>query len=99
VRDRVIRLGFCKVILTSKDYVFWDGEWVKLSDELGWWTSDGEIYMYLPGVETLRERIGVTTHEVVEYVLEKKLGFEHRKAHKIANIVEKAVSLGKAKLY
>jgi len=99
VRDRVIRLGFCKVILTSKDYMFYDGEWVMLSDELGWWTSDGEIYVFIPKINTIWEVFGIVAHEVVEYILEMKLKVKHTKAHKIANIIEKAVSLGKAKLY
>lgn len=99
MRDREIRLGFCKVILTSKDYAFWDGEWIMLSDELGWWTSDGEVYVFLHKIKTIREMFGIVAHEVVEYLLEVKLKVKHAKAHKIANIIEKAVSLGKAKLY
>jgi hypothetical protein len=94
MRDRVIKLGFCKVILTNKDWVFWDGEWVMLSDELGWWTSDGEIYVFIYG-KSLREVVGIVVHEVAEFILEKKFRVCHMKAHKIANVLEKVVSLGK----
>jgi hypothetical protein len=95
MRDRVIKLGFCKVILTNKDWVFWDGEWVMLSDELGWWTSDGEIYVFICG-KSLREVVGIAVHEVAEFILEKKFRVCHMKAHKIANVLEKIVSLGKS---
>ena len=59
----------------------------------------GSGYVFLPKIRTIREVFGIIAHEVVEYILEMKLKVKHTKAHKIANIIEKAVSLGKAKLY
>lgn len=95
-------MGPLKVVLTSRDYEFVDevdGERVRLSEETGWWTRDGKIYVYLPSCETMREMIGVVVHEWLERLLVVKLGISRMWAHRVANIVEKIVSLGKARLY
>jgi hypothetical protein len=100
--EKRIKVGPWVVILTNRDYRFKDegsGEEVWLSDETGWWTEDGEIYVYLPEYGTRRERVGVAVHEWLERLLVKRLGMLRGWAHRIANVVEKVVSLGKAKLY
>jgi hypothetical protein len=95
-----IKIGPWTVVLTKKDYEFVDddGEVISLSDETGWWTEDGEIYVYVPEYKTRRERLGVAVHEWVERLLARKLGMLTW-AHRIANVIEKVVSLGKARLY
>lgn len=100
--EKRIKIGLWVVILTDRDYQFEDeesGEKVWLSDETGWWTEDGEIYVYMPEYRTVRERLGVAVHEWLERLLVVKLGMSRVWAHRIANVVEKVVSLGKAKLY
>jgi hypothetical protein len=100
--EKRIKIGPWVIILTNKDYRFVDeedGEVVWLSEETGWWTVEGEIYVYLPVYETSRERIGVAVHEWLERLLVRKLGMSRVLAHRIANIVEKVVSLGRSKIY
>jgi len=100
--EKRIKVGPWVVVLTSRDYRFVDeesGEEVRLSEETGWWTEDGEIYVYVPAYETVRERVGVAVHEWLERLLVRKLGMSRVWAHRIANVVEKVVSVGKAKLY
>jgi hypothetical protein len=100
--EKRIKVGPWVVVLTSRDYKFIDedsGEEVWLSDETGWWTEDGEIYVYVPEYKTKKERVGVAVHEWLERLLVVKLGMSRRWAHRIANVVEKVVSSGKAKLY
>jgi hypothetical protein len=98
--EKRIKIGPWVVILTNKEYKFEeDGEEVFLSEEIGWWTEDGEIYVYMPEYKTWRERVGVAVHEWLERLLVKRLGMSRTWAHRIANVVEKVVSLGKAKLY
>ncbi|MCI4407467.1 MAG: hypothetical protein JHC26_00100 [Thermofilum sp.] len=95
-------MGPWRVVLTSRDYEFVDevdGERVRLSEETGWWTADGEIFVYLPNCRTMREIIGVAIHEGLERLLVRKLGMSRTWAHMVANIAEKVVSLGKARLY
>ena len=100
--EKSIKVGPWVVVLTSKDYRFVDeesGEEVWLSEETGWWTEDGEIYVYVLEYRTVRERLGVAMHEWLERLLVRRLGMSRVWAHRIANVVEKVVSLGKAKLY
>jgi len=99
--EKRIKVGPWVVVLTNKEYKFVDedGEEVFLSDETGWWTEDGEIYVYMQEYKTWRERVGVAVHEWLERLLVRKLGMSRTWAHRIANVVEKVVSLGKAKLY
>ena len=100
--EKRIKVGPWVVVLTSRDYRFVDeesGEEVWLSEETGWWTEGGEIYVYVPAYETVRERLGVAVHEWLERLLVRRLGMSRVWAHRIANVVEKVVSLGKAKLY
>lgn len=100
--EKRIKIGSWIIILTNKDYKFIeeeDGEEVWLSDETGWWTEDGDIYVYIPAYLTKREKVGVAVHEWLERLLVRKLGMSRTWAHRIANVVEKVISLGKAKLY
>ncbi|MCI4409109.1 MAG: hypothetical protein JHC26_08465 [Thermofilum sp.] len=100
--EKRIKVGPWVVVLTNKDYEFTDeedGEEVWLSDETGWWTNEGEIFVYLPAYRTRRERVGVTVHEWLERLLVRRLGMGRAWAHMVANIAEKVVSLGKARLY
>jgi hypothetical protein len=100
--EKRIKVGPWVVILTNRDYEFKDkesGEEVWLSDETGWWTEDGEIYVYMLEYKSKRERLGVAVHEWLERLLVKRLGMSRGWAHRIANVVEKIVSLGKARLY
>jgi len=99
--EKRIKVGQWVVVLTERDYKFVDeedGEEVYLSDETGWWTEDGVIYIYIPEYKTRRERVGVAMHEWLERLLVKKLGMSRVWAHRVANVVEKVVSLGKAEL-
>jgi hypothetical protein len=100
--EKRIKIGPWVVVLTERDYEFVDeedGEGVYLSEETGWWTEDGEVYIYVPAYRTKREKIGVAVHEWVERLLVRKLGMSRTWAHRIANVVEKIVSLGKSKIY
>jgi hypothetical protein len=100
--EKRIKIGPWVVILTNRDYDFVDeesGEVVWLSDETGWWTEDGEVYVYMPEYRTVREKVGVAVHEWLERLFVRRLGMSRTWAHRIANVVEKAVSLGKARLY
>jgi hypothetical protein len=100
--EKRIKVGPWVVILTNRDYKLKDedsGEEVWLSDETGWWTEDGEIYVYMSEYRIMREMLGVAVHEWLERLLVQRLGMSRRWAHRIANVVEKVVSLGKAKLY
>jgi len=99
--EKRIKIGPWVVILTNKEYKFVDedGEEVFLSDETGWWTEDGEVYVYMPEYRTWRERVGVAVHEWLERLLVRRLKMSRTWAHRIANVVEKVVSLWKAKLY
>jgi len=100
--EKRIKIGPWVIILTNKDYMFVDeedGDEVWLSDETGWWTEDGKIFVYIPAYTTRREKFGVAVHEWLERLLVRKLGMSKVWAHRIANVVEKVVSLGKAKLH
>lgn len=100
--EKRIKVGSWVVVLTCKDYKFVDeesGEEVWLSEEGGWWTEDGEIYVYVLEHRTKWERLGVAMHEWLERLLVRKLGMSRVWAHRMANVVEKVVSLGRAKLY
>jgi hypothetical protein len=100
--EKWIKVGPWVVVLTNRDYDFEDeedGEVVWLSDETGWWTEDGKIFVYMPAYKTKREQIGIAVHEWLERLLVVKLRMSRVWAHRIANIVEKVVSFGKARLY
>jgi len=100
--EKRIKVGPWEVVLTNREHVFVDekdGEVVYLSEETGWWTEEGEIFIYLPEYKTRREQLGVAVHEWLERLLERRLKMPRIWAHRIANVVEKVVSLGKARLY
>jgi hypothetical protein len=93
------RYGFIKIILTDEDLVFYDeGEEVHLAEETSWWDESGWVYIYEPELSRL-QKVGVGVHEFVEMVLIKKLKMPRNWAHRVANVLEYIVSLGKADLY
>lgn len=94
-----VKLFCVEFVVTDEDRVMVaeDGEEVLLSEELGWWDREGRVWVW--GNLKWYEKWGVGVHEVVEFVLEDKLGFSHEKAHKIANRVEQILTLGKSKVY
>lgn len=92
-----------EVIVTDVDRVFIDedGDRVKLSSELGWWERDRDVVWVWCG-RGMRSKLlvwGVVVHELVEMFLVKRLGLSRVKAHRVANLVESAVTFGKARLY
>lgn len=78
-----------------------------LSEETGWWTPDGIIYIWKPGQERLKQ-IGVAVHEGFEWFIIckviKGLRKNHRalfsflanSSHVVANILEFIASSGRA---
>jgi len=60
-----------------------------LSEEWGVWTWDGNIYVW-KGLSK-KDRIRVTIHEIVEYVLVVKFKIQRLYAHRIANLAEKII--------
>lgn len=86
--------------LTDEDRLMRDGDieaW--LSEELGWWDRFGNVWIWIGDELKWYERVGIGIHELVEYVLEEKLSLSHEKAHKIANRVERILTLGKSRIY
>lgn len=101
--EKVYSILGVEVIVTDVDRVFIDedGDRVELSDELGWWERDRNVVWAWCG-EGMRSKLlvwGVVVHELVEMFLVKMLGLNKVKAHRIANVVESLITLGKAKLY
>lgn len=60
-----------------------------LNEEWGVWTWDGNIYVW-KGLSK-KDRIRVTIHEIVEYVLVVKFKIQRLYAHRIANLAEKII--------
>lgn len=81
-----------KIIFSDKDIKFYErGETFKLSQELGWWDENGNIYVWnkLPRLQ----KFGVLMHEIIEYLLV-RLKIPKRISHHIANTMEKILTLG-----
>lgn len=101
--EKVYSILGVEVIVTDVDRVFIDedGDRVKLSDELGWWERDRNVVWVWCGKGMGSKLLvwGVVVHELVEMFLVKMLGLNKVKAHRIANVVESLITLGKAKLY
>ena len=100
-----------KFIFTDRDQYFKDEyQEAWLSEETGWWTPAGEIYVWTPGQERLKQ-IGVAVHEAFEWFimvrvlkgLRKKhhvlFKFFSDTIHNIANVLEFVVSSGRADQY
>jgi len=97
-----------KFIFTDQDQYFKDEyQEAWLSEEMGWWTSGGDIYIWTPGQEKLKQ-IGVAVHEMFEwFIICRILGdlkkthcilfkFLSDATHNIANVLEFIVSCGRA---
>ncbi len=101
--ERRLRVLGVEVVVTDVDRVFMDedGDRVRLSDELGWWDEDENRIWIWAGKEVggWLKKWGIGVHEFVEMLLVKKLGMGRERAHKIANVVEKVLSLGRSKVY
>ena len=81
-----------------------------LSEETGWWTPSGGIYIWTPGQEWLKQ-IGVAVHESFEwFIICRVIGGLRKRhpvlfsllantAHNAANILEFIVSSGRADQY
>lgn len=100
-----------RFIFTDKDQYFKDEyQEAWLSEETGWWTVSGEIYIWTTGQEILKQ-IGVAAHEAFEWFIMIRVVLGLRKnhpilfkffsdaAHNIANILEFIVSCGRADQY
>jgi hypothetical protein len=100
-----------RFIFTDRDRWFSDeyqSAW--LSEETGWWTQSGEIYIWTPNQEWLKQ-IGVLVHEAFEWFIICRIIGSLKKRHRIlfqflcdvthniANILEFAVSCGRADQY
>ena len=91
-----------KFIFTDVDQTFND-EFQKdalLSDQTGWWTPEGEIYIWTKGT-TRKQQIGIAVHEGFEYlvmvkILRKRFRWSYNLVHWLANCLEWVVSLGEA---
>lgn len=68
-----------------------------LSEETGWWCTNGEILIWTRGQPKLRQ-IGVAVHEAIEYIMMVKLKLRGNGSHLIANCIEFIVSFGTADL-
>ena len=100
-----------KFIFTDKDQYFKDEyQEAWLSEETGWWTPKGIIYIWTKGISKLRQ-IGIAVHEGFEWIILCRVIYRLRKdyrktfsllanvAHNIANILEFVSSLGTADQY
>ncbi|MEM3986897.1 MAG: hypothetical protein QXR39_08990 [Candidatus Methanomethylicia archaeon] len=90
-----------EIVVTDEDREFIDeiGDRVKLSEEWGWW-DDGRIWIWAGReVGGFVQKWGIGVHEFVEKLLVKKLGVKKEKAHKVANAVEKVLTLGRSKTF
>jgi hypothetical protein len=99
-----------KWIFSDQDQYFKDQyqeSW--FSEETGWWTEKGEIYIWTPGQERLKQ-IGVAVHESFEWFVICRLirglrkhwvlfAFLANTAHFVSNILEFIVSSGRADQY
>ncbi len=93
-----------KFIFTDVDQTFSD-ELQKdalLSDQTGWWTPEGDIYVWTKGT-TRRQQIGIAVHESFEYILmvkilRKRFRCSYNLIHWIANCLEWVASKGEADL-
>jgi len=87
---RIVDLKFCKIIVTREDVIFSDnGVLYFLSDETGWWENDGTIYVW----GYADSQLEIVVHEVVEFVLMRKLRLPRWVGHNVAVVVEKVVGL------
>jgi len=88
--EKVVDLRFCRIVVTKDDLAFNDkGIWYFLSDETGWWEDDGTIYVW----GYAENQLEIAVHEVVEFVLMRKLGLPRWVGHNVAIVVEKVVGL------
>lgn len=97
-------------IFTNIDHYFVDEyQEAYLSEETGWWTPEGEIYIWTSGQEKLKQ-IGVGVHESFEWFVICRLITRVRKyhnlfnllanvSHNVANILEFIASCGRADQY
>ena len=101
--EKKVRIFGVEVILVDEDRVFVDevGDGVRLSEELGWWEdAEDRIWIWAGrGAEGFIQRWGVGVHEFVEMVLVKRLKINRDVAHRVANIVEKILTLGRSKVF
>jgi hypothetical protein len=97
-----------KFIFTDVDRWFKDEyQEAWLSEETGWWTPSGNIYIWTPGQDRFKQ-VGVAVHEAFEWFvicrLIKALRGRHRTlfsffanaAHCVSNVLEFIVSDGRA---
>jgi hypothetical protein len=92
-----------KFIFTDKDQTFKDEfQESRLSESTGWWTPEGEIYIWTKGT-TRKQQIGIAVHESFEYIvlvkiLRKRFRWSYNHVHWIANWLEWVASRGEADL-
>lgn len=100
-----------KWIFTNNDRYFKDEfQEAWLSEETGWWTPSGDIYIWTSRQEWLKQ-IGVAVHESFEWFILCQVIYGLRKKHRllfkflsdgvhnIANVLEFIVSCGRADQY
>lgn len=99
VCQKVINFPFIRLYLCEKDVVFVENnKKYSLKVETGWWTEEGFIYVYTKNFNSII-KFGVFVHELIEFILEGKLRFKHKSAHRLANIVEILFTFGRSKIY
>lgn len=92
---RVYKFLGLRVVVTDEDVEFVEDEEVfRLRKEKGWWTENGEIWIYEPGLRKMQV-IGVGVHEFVESFLVEKLKMPVNWGHIVANVLEWIVAVGK----
>lgn len=90
-----------KIIVTDIPYQMPEdvrtGSIKSIEDRLGWWTEDGDIYVWKPALTKI-QILGFVVHELFEYCLVKKLGCNENNPwpHRFACIIEMVVTLGRA---
>jgi hypothetical protein len=88
---KVFRIGNLRFIFVDYEVVFVaDGETIKLSVEEGWWAirEDDTMEVWVWGNMPLVKRVKTAIHEVVELLLEGKIGLPHGISHRFASVVE-----------
>jgi hypothetical protein len=94
---RIYRIGKLRFVFVEDEVEFdIDGrERIRLSEERGWWIvrDDDTMEVWVWGRMSLVERIRTIVHEIVELLLEGRIGLSHSVSHRIASVAEFLVSI------
>lgn len=95
---RIYSVFGLKIIFIKGDWMMdANDEEVQISEEWGWW-DEVAIYVW-DGLESWLVKFGVIVHEMVERFLVLRLKMNSELAHRIANVVEKILTFGRAQLF